>query len=120
MIKFENIATYNLYVGLNDKDTYEQTYTDDEAMELVREIVTNIVGGATFSKSYGYWVDEFGNPTNESTIIIKITDSTDDTIEGICMQINAALNQNCIMVEKTESKIAFVSERFNVGEEIFE
>ena len=120
MIKFENIETYNLYVGLNDKDTYEQKYTDDEAMNLVREIVTNIIGGATFSKSYGYWVDEFGNPTNESTIIIKITDCADDIIEAICMQINAALNQNCIMVEKTESKIAFVSERFNEGEEVFE
>ena len=23
-ISFENIATYNIYVGLNDKDTYTQ------------------------------------------------------------------------------------------------
>lgn len=120
MIKFENIATYNIYVGLNDKDTYEQIVSDDEAMDLIRNIVGEIVGGATFSKSFGHWVDEFGNPTNESTIVIKITDCTDDTIEAICMQINAALNQNCVMVEKTVSQIAFVSDRFNVGEEIFE
>ena len=42
-MNFETIATYNLYVGLNDKDTYKQIIDDDNAMNLVRDIVSNIV-----------------------------------------------------------------------------
>lgn len=107
-MNFETIATYNLYVGLNDKDTYKQIIDDDNAMNLVRDIVSNIVGGATFTKSFGYWVDEFGNETSESNIVVKITATDDEHIERICAKLNHALNQNCIMVEKTESKITFV------------
>ena len=107
-ISFENIPTYNLFVGLNDKDTYEQIIDDDFAMQTVRDIVTNIVGGATFTKSFGHWVDEFGNETTESTIVVKITATDDAHIERICEILNSKLNQNCIMVEKSLSQIAFV------------
>ena len=107
-ISFENIATYNLFVGLNDKDTYEQIIDDEFAMQTVRDVVSNIVGGATFTKSFGHWVDEFGNETTESTIVVKITATDDEHIERICAKLNHALNQNCIMVEKTVSQIAFV------------
>ena len=108
MINYEIIPTYNLYIGLNDKDTYEQIINDDFAMQLVRDTVSNIVGGATFTKSFGHWVDEFGNETNETTIVVKITATDDEHIERICAKLNHALNQNCIMVEKSEVKVAFV------------
>ena len=108
MINYEIIPTYNLYIGLNDKDTYEQIINDDFAMQLVRDTVSNIVGGATFTKSFGHWVDEFGNETSETTIVVKITATDDEHIERICAKMNHALNQNCIMVEKSEVQIAFV------------
>lgn len=108
MINYENIATYNLYVGLNDKDTYKQIIDDNTAMEIVRSVVSNIVGGATFTKSFGHWVDEFGNETTESTIVVKITATDDAHIERICEILNSKLNQNCIMVEKSLSQIAFI------------
>ena len=107
-INFENIATYNLYVGLNDKDKYIQIIDDDFAMQTVKDIVTNIVGGATFTKSFGHWVDEFGNETNETSIVIEIVGTDDEHIERICAKLNVALNQNCIMVKKSVSQIAFV------------
>ena len=108
MINYEIIPTYNLYIGLNDKDTYKQIINDDFAMQLVRDTVSNIVGGATFTKSFGHWVDEFGNETSETTIVVKITATDDEHIERICAKLNHALNQNCIMVEKSEVQIAFV------------
>jgi len=107
-ISFENIATYNLFVGLNDKDTYEQIIDDEFAMQTVRDVVSNIVGGATFTKSFGHWVDEFGNEINETSIVVKIVGTDDEHIERICEILNSKLNQNCIMVEKTVSQIAFV------------
>lgn len=108
MINYENIATYNLYVGLNDKDTYRQIINDNTAMEIVRDVVSKIVGGATFTKSFGHWIDEFGNETSESTIVVKITMTDDETIKKVCEILNEKLNQNCIMVEKSLSQIAYV------------
>ena len=107
-MNFEKINTYNLYVGLNDKDSGTQILDDDYAMNFVRDTVSNIVGGATFTKSFGYWVDEFGNETRENTMVVKITATDDEHIERICKQLDYSLNQNCIMVEKTVSEIAFV------------
>lgn len=92
MINYDNIATYNLYVGLNDKDKYVQIIDDNTAMEIVRGVVSKIVGGATFTKSYGHWVDEFGNETTESTIVVKITMTDDETIEKVCEILNEKLN----------------------------
>lgn len=108
MMNFENIATYNLYVGLNDKDKYIQVIDDDFAMQTVRDVVSKIVGGATFTRSFGHWVDEFGNETEESTIIVKIVGTDDEHVECICGELDRILNQNCIMVDKTTSQIAFV------------
>ena len=108
MIEYENIATYNLYVGLNDKDTYNQVIDDNTAMEIVRSVVSKIVGGATFTKSFGYWIDEFGNETTESTIVIKVTMTDDETIKKICEILNEKLNQNCIMVEKTLLEVVYI------------
>ena len=107
-INFENVANYTLYVGLNDKETYTQLVSDDFAMDIVRDTVTNIVGGATFTKSYGHWVDEFGNETNETSIVVEIMGTDDAHIERICSSLNYGLNQNCIMVKKSVSQIAFV------------
>ena len=107
-MNFETLNTYTLFVGLNDKDTYEQIFDDDYAMQIVRDNVINVVDGATFTKSYGHWVDEFGNETNETSIVVKIVGTDEEHIERICKKLNYALNQNCIMVERSRSEIAFV------------
>lgn len=110
-MKFETVNNYKLYVGLNDKDTYVQIMATDKAENRIRNIVSEIVGGATFSNKQGYWVDELGNPTIENTIEILISNSSDEIVEIICKKLNAELNQNCIMVEKSKVEVAFCDER---------
>ena len=91
MINFEKIANYVLYIGLNDKDTYEQIIDDNFAMQTVRNVVSQRVSGATFSRAFGHWVDEFGNETTEQTIVCKIMYTDDEHIESIhCKQCRVA------------------------------
>lgn len=108
MINYEQIANYVLYIGLNDKDTYEQIVDDNIAMQIVRDIVSQRVSGATFSRAFGHWVDEFGNETTEQTIVCKIMYTDDEHIESICEILKSKLNQNCIMVEKSLIEVAYV------------
>lgn len=107
-MKFKNVNNYKIYLGLNDKDKYVQIISDNEAENIARNIVSNIVGGATFSNKQGYWVDEYGNPTIENTIEILISNSNDETIEEICIALRDKFNQNCVMVEKYTTQVAFV------------
>lgn len=106
-MKFETVNNYTLYLGLNDKDTYVQIINTDEAENMARDIVTKFVGGATFSKAKGYWVDENQNPTIENTIIIKFSNIDENIIENICELLKTTFNQNCIMIEKTQSMVTF-------------
>ena len=108
MINYEKTANYNLYIGLNDKDSYEQIVDDNFAMQIVRDVVSQRVSGATFSRAFGHWVDEFGNETTEQTIVCKIMYTNDEIIESICEILKYKLNQNCIMVEKTLLEVAYV------------
>lgn len=107
-MKFENVNNYKLYVGLNDKDTYTQIIDTDEAEKIAKIIVGELAGGATFSKKQGYWVDEKSNPTTENTLEIMISNCNDDIIETICTTLRDRFNQNCVMIEKSITMVAFI------------
>lgn len=111
-MKFKTINSYKLYVGLNDRDSYKQIIKTEDAMKIVKDIVCEFIGGATFSKAEGYWEDENGNPTRENTIIIEIVnfdrdDRFEDVIAYVAEDLKVALNQNCIMIEKSERQVTY-------------
>lgn len=107
-MKFKEVNNYKLYVGLNDKDTYTQIIDTNTAENYAKKIVGEFVGGATFSNKQGYWIDELGNPTSKNTIEILISNCNDEIIEELCTILKGEFNQNCIMVEKSTSMVAFV------------
>ena len=91
---------YVLYIGTNDKDTYEQIIPTGEAVEIVNGIVTKYTGGYTMHHARGGWVDETGTLTQEDTIIYTIAYTDESDIIAIMDEVLAALNQNAILMEK--------------------
>ena len=55
--QMETGKKYVLYIGTNDKDTYEQVISTEEAREIVNEICIKYVDGYTASEAKGGWVD---------------------------------------------------------------
>ena len=98
---------YTLYIGLNDKDTYQQIIREEEAQEILSEICLKYVDGFTFSKRQGSYKDEKGVVTKESSLVYEFYGANDETIKSIMDEALNKLNQNSILVEKAVVRYKF-------------
>jgi hypothetical protein len=111
---FDNLiqGQYLLYIGLNDKDTYEQIIPTDIARGIISEIVSRHVGGWTITEARGGWVDETGVLTTENTLIYSFIYVEESDIIAIMQEVLVALNQNTILVERRDVSSLFFGERY--------
>lgn len=100
---------YVLYIGTNDKDTYQQEIPTEEAKEIVNSICTKYTGGYTASDAKGGWVDETDTLTQENTLVYAFYDITEDQLVCIMNDVLLELNQNSILVEKQHAVYTYYS-----------
>jgi hypothetical protein len=98
---------YILYIGTNDRDTYEQIIQTDEAVEIVNGICAKHVEGYTMSHAKGGWVDEKGVLTQENTLVYTFAYADESDVAAIMDEILTALNQNSILVERRDISSVF-------------
>ena len=92
-------AKYTLYIGTNDRDTYQQEIPYDECVEKVTEICMRHTGGCTLAQATGYWADDTGAITSEQSIQCILEDVTLEQVHEIADEVLEALNQNSILIE---------------------
>lgn len=95
----ESEIQYVMYVGTNDKDTYEPKYTHEEAMNIVDEVCLKYFEGYTIQEALGSWTDETGTPTHEYTIVCYFDGADKDSVYKAADEIIVALNQNTVLIE---------------------
>ena len=100
---------YVLYIGTNDKDSYKQVISTEEAREIVNEICIKYVDGYTASEAKGGWVDETDTLTQENTLVYAFYEVTEEQLVNIMEEILTALNQNSILLEKQEAIYTYYS-----------
>lgn len=98
----EQTLCYTLYIGTNDKDTYTQLISLDEAKEIVDNICVKYVEGYTVMEANGGWVDETGTLTEEGTLVYNFTDVQEEDLALIMDEVLQELNQNSILVETSD------------------
>ena len=98
---------YTLYIGTNDKDTYQQEIPFDECRRIVTEICTRHTGGCTLSDATGFWMDDAGVITSEQTIQCVLEDISEEDVHAIADEVIAALNQNSVMIETQQVTTVF-------------
>ena len=76
-------AKYIMYVGTNDKDTYEPVLPFDEARELANNICAQYVSGFTQMDARGGWLDDNGILTQEDTLIYIFFDASGEQLQAI-------------------------------------
>lgn len=100
---------YVLYIGLNDKDTYSQLISAEEAKKIVNGICTKYVDGYTVMEANGGWVDETGALTEEMSLVYTFSNVEESAVISIMDEVLVALNQNSILVEKQDQFFTFYS-----------
>ncbi len=93
------------YIGLSDKDTKVQKFTDVEAYKIVMELVGKFFWGGTIYSWKGFYTHENGEVVIENTLICTTTTELDHS--EFVNQVKTILNQESVLVE-TES----VSQKF--------
>ena len=100
MAKTEEINQYVMYIGTNDKDTYEQIISTDDAKSMIDAICCKYLDGYTLQDAIGSWVDDNGMPTHENTIVCYFDGADEETIHKIADDVITELNQNAVLIEK--------------------
>jgi hypothetical protein len=101
------IIKYTIYIGLNDKDTYTQLVSYEEAEKKVSDIALKYVDGFTARAGKGAYKDEKGVITHENNLVIEFNNATEQQMKAIMDEILQVLNQNSILIEKQKVNSEF-------------
>lgn len=97
---FPKTEQYVLYIGTNDKDTYQQMISTEEAKQIVNKICAKNVDGYTVMEAEGGWIDEKNVLTEENTLVYTFNGVKEEQMTQIMDEVLEALNQNSILLEK--------------------
>ena len=91
---------YTLYIGLNDKDTGEQTIDTEAAIEIANLICARYASGYTQFSAKGGWTNDDGSMGHENTLVYLIYDISEKNLKSLLDELLKEFNQSAILVEK--------------------
>ncbi len=107
--KSEPSEKYTLYLGLNDKDTYEQIISTEEALEKANLICAKYAGGYTQLSARGGWTNDDGTLGHENTIVYLIYDISEENLKAMLDEFLKEFNQSSVLVEKESASHIYYS-----------
>ena len=98
---------YVMYVGTNDKDTNKPVFTQEEAKEKARDILIRHFGGYTLQEASGGWVDDDGTVYQEYTLVIYLSDTTEDQVHAAADELIQVFNQSSVLIQANPTRTEF-------------
>lgn len=98
---------YVMYVGTNDKDTYQPEHSQEEAHDIVDAVCLKYFEGYTLQEATGAWTDETGKITHEYTLVCYFDGADKATVYQAADEIIQVLNQNTVLIEEDEIAIEY-------------
>ena len=100
---------YTLYLGLNDKDTYEQKISTEDAVDKANKICAAHSGGYTQFTAKGGWTNDDGTLGHENTLVYMIYDISESDLKAMLDEFIKEFNQSSVLVEKSETAHIYYS-----------
>jgi len=105
----EQAEKYTLYLGLNDKDTFDQKISTEDAIEKANKICSRHSGGYTQLTARGGWTNDDGTLGHENTLVYMIYDISESDLQAMLDEFLKEFNQSSVLVEKSESSHIYYS-----------
>ena len=100
---------YVLYLGTNDKDTNKPVFTQAEALEKARSVLIRLFGGYTIQEAHGGWIGDDGMEYQEYTLVIYLSDTTEDQVHAAADELISLFNQSSVLIQANPTKTEFYS-----------
>ncbi|MBQ9459425.1 MAG: DUF3574 domain-containing protein [Oscillospiraceae bacterium] len=100
---------YVMYLGTNDKDTYEPFGTPEQAKAKVDEVLTKHFEGFTIQEANGGRTNENGTVDHEYTVVILLSDTTLEKVHAAADDLIRAFNQSSVLIQANETTTEFYS-----------
>ena len=98
---------YVMYLGTNDKDTYEPVCAPEEAKERLDQVLTKHFEGFTIQEAQGGWTNEDGTVSHEYTLVIYLSDTTVDKVRAASNDLIKEFNQSSVLIQANETTTEF-------------
>lgn len=102
---------YVLFLGTNDKDTYEPFGTPEQCKAKVDQVLTKHFEGFTIQEANGGWTNEDGTVDHEYTVVILLSDTTAAKVHAAADDLIETFNQSSILIQANKTKTEFYSGR---------
>ena len=103
------IIKYNIYIGLNDKDSKKQEVSTRKAKEEVIKILNNNnITGLTMYEVTGVFKHDTGEVVFEKSLKVELLEVKKEDVLRSIEELKTALNQESIMLEEEEKKVNFI------------
>lgn len=105
--RFQNGIKYEIFVGIKDKDSYEEVFSVDSFKKLLTEICTEKqisftlltqLGGYTHNKGY----------TTETSLRVVIIGISEEEVVLLGMKLKEMINTDTILITKSEIEYSFM------------
>lgn len=107
MLNFDNVVSYKIFLGLNDGESHKQEISTEDAMTMVSLYLASHFDGATVYNGIGVYRHEDGTIVRENSLIIELVYVTEFMVESLVKHCQTILNQESVMIMRTESAVQF-------------
>ena len=102
---FQKGIKYEIFVGLKDKDSYEEIFSVNKFKEILAEICTEIsfslltqLGGYTHNKGY----------TTETSLRVIIIGINEEELVQLSVRLKEMINTDTVLITKTDIEYSFM------------
>jgi hypothetical protein len=107
-LKFEKGLKYEIFIGIKDKDDYEEIISVSEFKHILTEICKEKeIGFSLLTQMGGYTHDK--GYTTETSLRIVLIGMEEEEVYNLGLKLKEIINTDTILITKTEIEYCFVS-----------
>lgn len=103
---FEKSVKYEIFIGIKDKDSYEELIDVDDFKDMLAEICTDKEISFSLLTQLGGYVHGRGY-TTETSLRVVLLGIDDDEVVRLAERLKQAVNTDTVLITKTEVEMCF-------------